>query len=112
MPNPVGINSYVTNFFSPGNLYLGVAHSINNIGGLQEFISTAERNNIPMIPNSASAAPYNGFTLNDDKWSSGRRRVGMMAYVIEEDKLYSYFACPQCASMISSEYDLWEDFIK
>lgn len=31
---------------------------------------------------------------------------------IEEDKLYSYFACPQCASMISSEYDLWEDFIK
>lgn len=89
MPNPVGINSYVTNFFSPGNLYLGVTHSINNIGGLQEFISTAERNNIPMIPNSASAAPYNGFTLNDDKWSSGRRRVGMMAYVIEEDKLYT-----------------------
>jgi len=89
MPNPVGINSYVTNFFSPSNLYLGVAHSINNIGGYQEFPTTAERNNIPMIPNSASAAPYNGFTLSDDKWSSGRRRVGMLAFVMENQKLYT-----------------------
>ena len=89
MPNPVGINSYVTNFFSPNNLYLGVTHSINNIGGYQEFATLAERNNIPMLPNSASAQPYNGFTQSDDKWSSGRRRVGMMAYVMENQKLYT-----------------------
>ena len=73
MANPVGINSYVTNFFSPSNLHLGVTHSVNNIGGYQEFATIAERNAIPTTPNSASAQPYNGFTLNDDKWSSGRR---------------------------------------
>jgi hypothetical protein len=88
MPNPVGINSYVTNFFSPSNLYLGVSHSINNVGGFQEFATLAERNAIPLTPNSASAQPYNGFTLNDDKWSSGRRKVGMLVYVLENQKFY------------------------
>ena len=87
MPNPVGINSYVTNFFSPSNLYSGIAHSINNIGGYQEFATVAERNAIPVKPSSASA--YDGFTSSDDKWSSGRRRVGMMAFVIETQKLYT-----------------------
>jgi len=89
MANPVGINSYVTNFFSPSNLHLGVTHSVNNIGGYQEFATIAERNAIPTTPNSASAQPYNGFTLNDDKWSSGRRRVGMLAFVMETQKLYT-----------------------
>ena len=89
MANPVGINSYVTNFFSPSNLHLGVTHSVNNIGGYQEFATIAERNAIPVQPNSATSQPYNGFTLNDDKWSSGRRRVGMMAYVVENQKLYT-----------------------
>ena len=69
MPNPVGINSYVTNFFSPSNLYSGVAHSINNIGGYQEFATIAERNAIPLKPSGAST--YDGFTSSDDKWSSG-----------------------------------------
>ena len=87
MPNPVGINSYVTNFFSPSNLYSGVAHSINNIGGYQEFATIAERNAIPLKPSGAST--YDGFTSSDDKWSSGRRRVGMMAFVIETQKLYT-----------------------
>ena len=89
MANPVGINSYVTNFFSPSNLHLGVTHSVNNIGGYQEFATIAERNAIPTTPNSASAQPYNGFTLNDDKWSSGRRRVGMLTFVMETQKLYT-----------------------
>ena len=89
MANPVGDYSFVTNFFSPSNLYLGVTHSINNIGGYQEFATIAERNAIPVQPNSATSQPYNGFTLNDDKWSSGRRRVGMMAYVVENQKLYT-----------------------
>ena len=87
MPNPVGINSYVTNFFSPSNLYSGVAHSINNIGGYQEFATIAERNAIPLKPSGAST--YDGFTSSDDKWSSGRRRVGMMTFVIETQKLYT-----------------------
>lgn len=89
MPNPVGINSYVTNFFSPNDLYMGVTHSINNIGGFQEFATISERNDIPLIPNSVANAPYDGFTLkNDDPWSCGRRRVGMMVYVMENQKLY------------------------
>jgi len=89
MANPVGESSFVTNFFSPSNLHLGVVHSINNIGGYQEFSTIAERNAIPTTPNSASAQPYNGFTLNDDLWSSGRRRVGMLVYVMENQKLYT-----------------------
>ena len=89
MPNPVGINSYVTNFFSPNDLYMGVTHSINNIGGFQEFATISERNDIPLVPNSVANAPYDGFTLkNDDPWSCGRRRVGMMVYVMENQKLY------------------------
>ena len=89
MPNPVGINSYVTNFFSPNDLYMGVTHSINNIGGFQEFATISDRNDIPLIPNSVANAPYDGFTLkNDDPWSCGRRKVGMMVYVLETQKLY------------------------
>ncbi len=87
MPNPVGINSYVVDFFSPNNLTQGVVHSINTIGGYQEFATISERNSIPLKASSASA--YDGFTSSDDKWSSGRRRVGMMAYVIENQKLYT-----------------------
>lgn len=88
MPNPVGINSYVIDFFSPSNLDYGVVHSINNIGGYQEFATIADRNTIPLI-NDDPTVLYNGFTASDDKWSSGRRRVGMMAYVMENQKLYT-----------------------
>lgn len=88
MPNPVGINSYVIDFFSPSNLDYGVVHSINNIGGYQEFATIAERNTIPLINNDPTVL-YGGFTASDDKWSSGRRRVGMLAYVMENQKLYT-----------------------
>ena len=87
MPNPVGINSYVVDFFSPNNLTQGVVHSINTIGGYQEFATISERNSIPLQASGAST--YDGFTTSDDKWSSGRRRVGMMAYVMENQKLYT-----------------------
>ena len=87
MPNPVGINSYVVDFFSPNTLTQGVVHSINTIGGYQEFATISERNSIPLQASGAST--YDGFTTSDDKWSSGRRRVGMMAYVMENQKLYT-----------------------
>ena len=87
MPNPVGINSYVVDFFSPNTLTAGVVHSINTIGGYQEFETISERNSIPLQPSVAST--YDGFTTSDDKWSSGRRRVGMLVYVMENQKLYT-----------------------
>ena len=64
----------------------GVLHSITLKGGYQEMISISERNLIPTFANSN--APYSGFTLSDDTLSTGKRRVGMMINVIEENKFY------------------------
>ena len=87
MANPVGITR--ANFLSPQELTDGVLHSINSKGGFQEFATILERNSLPVYSNANANAPYDGFTLSDDKWSSGRRRVGMLVYVLETNKLYS-----------------------
>lgn len=81
MANPVGITR--ANFLSPQELTDGVLHSINAKGGFQEFATIAERNALPVYSNANANAPYNGFSLSDDKWSSGRRRVGMLAHVLD-----------------------------
>ena len=64
----------------------GVLHSITLKGGYQEMISVSERNLIPTFANSN--APYTGFTLSDDALSTGKRRVGMLVSVLEENKFY------------------------
>ena len=64
----------------------GVLHSITLKGGYQEMISVSERNLIPAFANSN--APYTGFTLSDDALSTGKRRVGMLVSVLEENKFY------------------------
>ena len=64
----------------------GVLHSITLKGGYQEMISISERNAIPTFENSH--APYSGFTLSDDSLSTGKRRAGMLVFVLEENKSY------------------------
>ena len=85
MALPQGIQR--VNFLSPSAPSDGIIHSIAQKGGYQEMITSGERNSIPLFENGDSA--YTGFTLSDDIWSSGRRRVGMMIYVVEDRKLYN-----------------------
>ena len=75
-------------FLSPSVANDGILHSIALKGGFQEMVSLEERNAIPLLENSTSF-PYNGFTASNDPWSSGRRRVGMLVYVLEVNKFYS-----------------------
>ena len=78
MALPQGIQR--VNFLSPSAPSDGIIHSIAQKGGYQEMITVGERNSIPLFENGDSA--YTGFTLSDDIWSSGRRRVGMLAGVL------------------------------
>ena len=83
---PSGIN--FGNFLTPtSNSYEGIIHSMYLKGGFQEVPTLAERNLIPVFPND-TASVYNGFTLSGDGgWTSGRRKVGMLVYVLENQKL-------------------------
>jgi len=85
MSQPQGIQR--AGFLSSSVSRDGVLHSISLKGGFQEMVSVEERNSIPLLENS-TAFPYNGFTASDDHWSSGRRRVGMLVNVLEENKFY------------------------
>ena len=85
MSQPQGIQR--AGFLSSSVSRDGVLHSISLKGGFQELVSLEERNSIPLLENS-TAFPYNGFTASDDPWSSGRRRVGMMVSVLENNKTF------------------------
>jgi len=85
MALPQGISR--ANFLSPTAPSDGIIHSIAQKGGYQEMITIGERNTIPLFENGTSL--YTGFTLSDDIWSSGRRRVGMMVNVVEGGKFYT-----------------------
>ena len=85
MALPQGIQR--AGFLSPSVENDGVLHSLALKGGFQEMISLEERNSIPLLENS-TAFPYNGFSASNDPWSSGRRRVGMLVNVLEENKFY------------------------
>ena len=84
MPQPQGISR--ANFLHHLEPTDGVMHSIMLKGGYQEMISVSERNQISSFANSN--APYTGFTLSDDALSTGKRRVGMLVSVLEENKFY------------------------
>jgi|LauGreDrversion4_2_1035121.scaffolds.fasta_scaffold00419_10 hypothetical protein len=58
-------------------------------------------NTIPIQFNVGNGTPYSFdvLTLNSDNISSGRRRLGMLAYVIGEDQIYQY--------QIPNYYNLW-----
>jgi hypothetical protein len=65
--------------------------------GLVEFTG----NTIPIQLNISNGSPFsfNVLTLNSDNISSGRRRLGMLAYVISQDQIYQY--------QIPDYYKLW-----
>ena len=84
MSQPQGISR--ANFLHHLEPTDGVLHSIMLKGGYQEMVSISKRNQIPAFANSN--APYTGFTLSDDALSTGKRRVGMLVSVLEENKFY------------------------
>ena len=84
--NPGGGFPY-TNFIVPSSNDNpgGIVHSFNMIGSITEMPTIADRNAIPV--NMYSTA-NTGFTDNMDGISSGRRRIGMLVYVLETQKHY------------------------
>jgi hypothetical protein len=58
----------------------GTHYSYLGVGGYVEVPTVDDRNSIPADSN-----------MNDEGYSTGRRRYGMMVYVIDEDKLYRLF---------------------
>ena len=87
MPNHLPIGIKRSKFFSPTVSNDGVLHAVALKGGFQSHASISERNAIPLLVNS-NAVTYTGFTTSDDPYSSGRRRVGMLIYVLSTDKFY------------------------
>ena len=83
---PQGISR--SSFLSPAETTDGILHSITLKGGYQEMLTKEDRNNIKSFLNITGAV-YDGFTQSSDPWSTGRRRVGMMIYVIEDSKFYN-----------------------
>ena len=83
---PQGISR--SGFFSPSEATDGILHSITLKGGYQEMLTLNDRNLIKSFLNIPGAV-YDGFTQSNDVWSTGRRRVGMMIYVVEEKRLYN-----------------------
>ena len=63
----------------------GALHSFNMIGSITEMPTIADRDTIPV---NIYSSTNTGFTDNLDGISSGRRRIGMLVYVLETQKHY------------------------
>jgi|TARA_B100000767_G_scaffold274963_1_gene309796 hypothetical protein len=63
----------------------GALHSFNMIGSITEMPTIADRD---IIPVNIYSSTNTGFTDNLDGISSGRRRIGMLVYVLETQKHY------------------------
>ena len=68
-----------------GSTY-GIVFSNEMVGGYQEFPTISERDNIPV----SNYIPGRSFSpsINEDLFSSGRRRVGMTAYILSNNTAY------------------------
>lgn len=69
----------------------GIFPSVLQQGGFQEMPTLQDMYEIPVQVNGADI-PNNNWgspVITDDGWGSGRRRVGMFVYVLENQKLYS-----------------------
>jgi len=64
----------------------GMLHSFNMIGGFTEVMTLADRNAIPIYDNGTGT--HTGITAGVDGMSNGRRRIGMLVYVAEDQKIY------------------------
>ena len=90
----------------------GAGFSVSNVGGYMEVYNLSDLNystygNTGLIALSANTIPINytvgglanTLTLNSDNISSGRRRLGMLVYVQETNKVYQH--------TIPNYTDLW-----
>ena len=93
----------------PRNNTYGTTFSVNNTGGYMEVYSLSDLyytipsgttgsikysgNTIPIEFTKGTGAAWSPdvITLASDNISSGRRRLGMLAYVYEEDQVYQYY---------------------
>jgi hypothetical protein len=75
------------NFIVPQNglADYGGLHSFQTIGGITEMPTILDRDTIPVF---TSSGVNDGFSKNVDGLSSGRRRIGMLVYVLETMKHY------------------------
>ena len=64
----------------------GLLHSFNLIGGFQEMPALQDRNEIVVYDNGIGT--HTGFSAGIDGYSTGKRRVGMLVYVMETKKIY------------------------
>ena len=64
----------------------GLLHSFNVIGGFSEVPEISDRDAIPVYDNGIGT--HTGFTAGVDGYSTGRRRIGMLVYVMETKKIY------------------------
>jgi len=76
------------NFIAPNdnNGSYGMLHSFNIIGGFTEVMTLDDRNAIPIYDNGTGT--HNGMEAGVDGMSNGRRRIGMLVYVVEDQKIY------------------------
>jgi len=83
----------------------GVTYSVSNTGGYMEVANLSDLvwdfsgqtgfitgSTIPIQFFKGTGAGYSPdiLTLNSDYWSTGRRRLGMLAYVYETNTFYQY----------------------
>ena len=81
----------------------GVTFSVSNTGGYMEVANLSDLewtfsgqtgnitgSTIPIQFFKGSGFIPDVLTLNSDYFSSGRRRIGMLVYVYETDKIYQY----------------------
>lgn len=105
---PVSPLTVLGNPSVPNNAIFGTNFSILSTGGYMEVYSITDldfvipigstglieysANTIPIQFNkgTGSAFSFDVITLNSDNISSGRRKIGMLVYVIEEKQVYQY----------------------
>jgi hypothetical protein len=105
---PVSPLTVLGNPSVPNNAIFGTNFSVLSTGGYMEVYSINDldfiipsgstglieysANTIPIQFNkgTGSAFSYDVITLNSDNISSGRRKIGMLVYVIEEKQVYQY----------------------
>jgi len=105
---PVSPLTVLGNPSVPNNAIFGTNFSVLSTGGYMEVYSIDDldfiipsgstglieysANTIPIQFNKGTGSPfsYDVITLNSDNISSGRRKIGMLVYVIEEKQVYQY----------------------
>jgi hypothetical protein len=105
---PVSPLTVLGNPSVPNNAIFGTNFSVLSTGGYMEVYSIEDldfivltgstglieysANTIPIQFNKGTGSPfsYDVITLNSDNISSGRRKIGMLVYVIEEKQVYQY----------------------